>query len=130
MVPKFRFFDTEENKMHVVDSLYTFKSLGGKDITIATEDIDLSEWRSYSDGVLMQYTGLKDKNGVEIFEGDIVKTKCGERGRHIGVVTFRPGEFVAKGVKQYKGYVEEINGTFEIIGNKYEHPHLLEGDNE
>ncbi|MDW4273879.1 YopX family protein [Staphylococcus saprophyticus] len=75
---------------------------------------------------VVQSTGVKDRNSVEIFEGDIVKTKCGEYGRHIGVVTFKSGKFSAIGVKQYDGYVEELDGAFEIIGNKYEHPHLLE----
>ncbi|KYH14899.1 YopX family protein [Staphylococcus kloosii] len=75
---------------------------------------------------LLQSTGLKDRNEIEMFEGDVVKTKYGEHGRHIGIVTFRYGKFLSIGVKQYEGYVEELDCMFEIIGNKFEHPHLLE----
>ncbi|MGS5801572.1 YopX family protein [Staphylococcus aureus] len=75
---------------------------------------------------LLQSTGIKDRNSVEIFEGDVVKTKYGKHGRYIGVVTFISGKFISKGVKQYKDSTEELDGAFEIIGNKYEHPQLLE----
>ena len=78
-----------------------------------------------SDIELLQSTGLKERNGIEMFEGDVVKTKYGEHGRHIGIVTFRYGKFLSIGVKQYECYVEELDWMFEIVGNQFEHPHLL-----
>lgn len=78
---------------------------------------------------LMQYTGLKDKNGIEIYEGDIVKTIKG----NVQVVEFLTAynskdnktmvsQFGLKGDKGY--YFFDV--TDEVIGNICENPELLE----
>lgn len=72
--------------------------------------------------VLMQYTGLKDKNGKEIYEGDILKTNF---GRTAAVVWYRRGFFVdapehPEGVTDFLVWEQS-----EIIGNIYENPELL-----
>ena len=74
---------------------------------------------------LLQYTGLKDKNGVEIYEGDIVE--CFNDG--LSEVLFRKGSFgtltyTSRGVDFYT--FNEVYGACEIIGNIYENPELLE----
>ena len=78
--------------------------------------------------ILLQYTGLKDKNGVEIYEGDIVE--CFNDG--LSEVLFRKGSFgmftyTSKGVDFYT--FNEVYGFCEIIGNIYENPELLEREN-
>lgn len=69
-------------------------------------DFDLTEWQ--------QYTGLKDKNGKEIYEGDIAKIKD-----LIGVVGFEKGKFVFA----FKSHLPfETTTLCEIIGNIYQNP--------
>lgn len=78
---------------------------------------------------LMQSTELKDRNENEMYEGDVIKGKEWSKGkshRHIGVVTYVGGEFRSVGVKQYCGYNGSVNGSYEIIGNIYENPELVE----
>lgn len=67
----------------------------------------------------MQYTGLKDKNGKEIYEGDIYKYDVGDGEPEIGVFE-SIHDFYFSELRRYR--VEQG----EIIGNIYENPNLLE----
>lgn len=72
---------------------------------------------------VMQYTGLKDKNGKEVYEGDVVKGKFYDGETEISTVTWheKSGGFT------YFGYPLNIHGLhgLAIIGNIYENPELL-----
>ena len=74
----------------------------------------------------MQYTGLKDKNGKEIYEGDIVEIEDGPNKKNREVI-FRDGAFslrVGNGSVEYlPNYVHYKQ--IEIIGNLYENPELI-----
>lgn len=71
----------------------------------------------------MQYTSLKDKNGKEIYEGDIVSFPRLENTNGKSKVVFSEGEFrVEKGDQSLNLY----NAHCQTIGNIYENPHLLE----
>jgi len=74
--------------------------------------------------ILMQYTGLKDKNGKEIYEGDICKFQFKRnQGQDISEVRFDAGEFkfCADGFFYSVGRCSVI----EVIGNIYENPELV-----
>jgi uncharacterized phage protein (TIGR01671 family) len=79
---------------------------------------------------IMQYTGLKDKNGKEIYEGDIVKwnqyflgsKKAEEIELKTSTVYWHNGAWV---LSEDKGWNASIYNNIEVIGNIYENPELL-----
>jgi len=71
---------------------------------------------------IMQYTGLKDKNGVEACECDILKCAAGL----YWVVKFINGCFCACDPNEDENFVFLDDYDFEVIGNIYENPELLE----
>jgi hypothetical protein len=89
-------------------------------------DFDLEKFfRLYDGWDIMQYTGLHDKNGKEIYEGDIVR--CKYQLRAIWVETVEWSEELAGFAPMCfpRGYDEQHIEEYEVLGNIYENPELL-----
>ncbi len=72
---------------------------------------------------LMQFTGLKDKNGKEIYEGDIAKIKHRD---YLGIIKMdERGYWISEGENKTENAVLNITSVEEIIGNIYENPELM-----
>src|SRR5699024_9593710 len=128
---RFRAWDTEKNKMVKVDTI-DFNNGNVNDVDFYNQEIHFG----YST-VLMQYTGLKDKNGTEIYECDITTNELYRNEGAAFVVYYdneegmfrqRPFLFKNNGKKLVdNGLTLQMDSVTnkEVIGNIYEHPHLL-----
>ena len=128
MIPKFRAWHNELGRMmSISDMWFNVDSLG----EIGLNDAVMNDYITVSpDEIeLMQSTGLKDKNGKEIFEGDIVDYK----GRK-AVIKWHGSyaSFIYRFVDEPKERVSEWDPLFlayyhfEVIGNIYENKELLD----
>ena len=78
-------------------------------------------------GKLMQFTGLKDKNGKEIYEGDIVKQYKDEG---LGIIKWINSGLFCEYQSEEGGYSELDIKECKVIGNIYENPEIIKGDKE
>jgi uncharacterized phage protein (TIGR01671 family) len=125
---KFRAWDKSINQMCDVGAIYFL--VGGLKVD-GTGVLLGNGWATEDNGythdcnvVLMQYTGLKDKSGKEIYEGDIIDIKKGQGEHHKNVVVeYEAGAFKMNGVTPLY-LVKPLKG--EVIGNIYENPELLD----
>ena len=85
---------------------------------------DTVSYRKFNDIELMEYTGLKDMDGKEIYEGDILFESF--REEYFKVV-FENGSFRAE-ADGYSLDLEDYDDICEVVGNIYENPELIEED--
>lgn len=119
---KFRAWHIKIGEMANVDTIH-FN--GYVHLSPISKISDESKMFRFDEVELMQYTGLKDKNGKEIYEGDIVKYAVGynKQARNIAKIEWTPG-WGYTGIR-VDCYVLEHMNNVEVIGNIHEHKHLL-----
>ena len=106
---KFRAWDKEKNE------ITTTICIGGLHIPYNSNP---------NNYILMQYTGLKDKNGKEIYEGDIVRNTADKYHYEIKWDNFESAWSLGENGSPIRRYL--LSEYWEVIGNIYENPELLQ----
>ena len=124
MIPKFRAWDKTHKKLGLIDA----DMQGGYFQSVKIFDEDGDDWQESENFIIMQSTGLKDKNGTEIFEGDALKNN-----------DYPNQTFICKHSRLQASFqAESLNGLlalslwkdeerdWQVLGNIYENLELLE----
>ena len=146
MKPRYRAWDKEENRWINIASLVFDEEGELWYLSPVMDDFNPVYYENELGKTweLMQSTGLKDKNGVDIFEGDVVRftwdmlsdVNATEKGKKVRISKVFWSDWRASWAVGKKSCNNDLfryarNGnTVEVIGNIYENPELLEQANE
>lgn len=130
MIPNFRAYDSGSlSYMYQPEEVMVCDG----NIWIIDEDSVAGEWIVNNDIHLMQSTGLKDKNGKEIFDGDVFEIE--DEGEVLGNVKLtwdkERAVFMIEGISvdvivPFHEIVSDEDYSYRVVGNIYENPELLE----
>lgn len=132
MIPRYRAWNKATKAMYEVDDIMSI-DFGKSEISVKTLFFERTNYYKFDDIILMQSTGLTDKNGKEIFEGDIVKvTDDDERTNFpdggIGTICGLDEIFMWYIDGQVHNGLFDISQEYyiEVIGNIHTNPELAE----
>ncbi len=136
MIPRHRAWDKIHKTMYEVDDIMSI-DFGKSEISVKTLFFERTNYYKFDDIVLMQSTGLTDKNGKEIFEGDIIAIEVEDLeapvnakvfcNNDIGVLMFHVFED-SEDVPMVE-LLEDNSVAFAVIGNIWEDGELLDVEN-
>ena len=117
---KFRAWHKEEK---IIGEVFGINILH-KEIFFSNGDVDCYGFSDFKYIELMQYTGLKDKNNKEIYEGDIITL---HNSKYKVIFNIEGARFVLRNdeFELEITFINHNNERMEIVGNIYENPELL-----
>lgn len=134
MIPRYRAWDKIHKTMYEVDDIMSI-DFGKSEISVKTLFFERTNYYKFDDIVLMQSTGMRDKNDREIFEGDVVTdghTK-GDIKNHPTLGFYMVDDNGVErwfsdnaSIEDFEEDVETAARILEIIGNIYTNPDLAE----
>ena len=100
-------------------------------VVIMSDEIVTSIYARVDPDTVGQYTGLTDKNGKKIFEGDLVRVEVAKID-FVAVCKFYSGSFGLvwhyMGAERYSAFTGMCHVEYEVIGNIHDNPELMEGE--
>jgi uncharacterized phage protein (TIGR01671 family) len=134
MIPRYRAWDKIRKTMYEVDDIMSV-DFGKSEISVKTLFFERTSRYDFDDIVLMQSTGLTDKNGKEIFEGDVVTD-----GYTTGDIKYHTtyGFYMVDGnsserwfsdgnsIEDFEEDAKTVSEILEVVGNIYENQELVE----
>lgn len=134
MIPRYRAWDKIHKTMYEVDDIMSI-DFGKSEISVKTLFFERTNYYKFDDIVLMQSTGMRDKNDREIFEGDVVTgghTK-GDIKNHPTLGFYMVDDNGVErwfsdnaSIEDFGEDVETVARILEILGNIYTNPELAE----
>ena len=118
---KFRAWFGEGHKMIPFDELHIELENGEYTVWYSLDGDSIQDGLCVEDFNIMQYTGLKDKNGKEIYEGDIVRLPEDEDYKYYSIIYSKN----RLGFTLSNGCGFGLSYGIEVVGNIYENPELL-----
>lgn len=134
MIPRFRAWDKIHKTMYEVDDIMSIDFVESE-ICVKTLFFEQINYYKFDDIVLMQSTGLRDKNEREIFEGDVVTDghTAGDIKNHQTLGFYMVDDNGVErwfsdsmALEDFDEYIETAHRIIEVLGNIYTNPELAE----